>query len=457
LDRLLVIGLYAMTIVLQPLRYLFIPSTAQSPGWNLSSALGMVQLATVTMLSLVAAAVLLARLARARPEHRPALGAVYGYGICAVIFVPLVAWAFKIHSFEEEAIRDSIQVISVGVMPVVVLIAFLFGGFRRTAELEALGAWLGEPEGTRTPIQVALATALGDPTLVVRYWSGELRGWVSAAGLIVSGRSGETGHAHYEISLSGAPVASIDYDGNLLRDPHEIERAASLVALALERERLSAELRASRQAVIASRQRLVGAADAERRRISRDLHDGLQARLVFIGIEAQRIATAPAVEVGQRATALRGQIDQAAAELRAIVHELMPPALLQLGVTGAVEELVEAMPIPTRLEAALSVRIGKTAELTAYLVVAEALTNVVKHSGATRCTVSLHTDADSGQLHIRVADNGNGRAPRTMSTGRPGAGLAGIADRIAAVGGVSGLERKPEGGTALWAQIPYES
>jgi signal transduction histidine kinase len=250
-------------------------------------------------------------------------------------------------------------------------------------------------------------------------------------------------------------VASIEYDSTLLRDRHEIERAASLVALALERERLSAELRASRQAVIESRERLVDAADAERRRISRDLHDGLQARLVFIGIEAQRIVTAQGADVAKRATALRDQIDQAADELRAIVHDLVPPGLVELGVAGAVEELVESMPIPTRLDAALSGRLGDSTETTAYLVVAEALTNVVKHSGATNCTVSLR--ADGGQLHIAVTDNGKGQAAPIANMERTGMGLAGIADRIAAIGGVSGVEMQAEGGTTIWARIPYES
>jgi signal transduction histidine kinase len=447
LERSIVGGMYFVTIALQAPRYLFDPP-ADSPGFALIGVVGVVQLVCATALSVAAAAVLIQRLLRARPEHRRTLGLVNGYGVFVVLFVPLMAWAFSTWWPELGLIRDSIQIISIAIVPVVVVMAFLRAGVRRTAELEALSAWLGVAESSRTPIQTALADALGDPTLSVAYWSAELRSWVSAEGVVIMEQRYRPGRVRYEIVLSGAPVATIDYDGTLLCDPQEVERAANLVALALERERLSAELRASRQAVIESRERLVGAADAERRRISRGLHDGLQARLVLLGIDAQRIATAPADEVAQRATALREDVDYAAEELRAFVHDLVPPALIELGVVGAVEELLDSMPIPTRLDAAVPGRLGDTAETTAYLVVAEALTNVVKHAGATHCTVSLH--ADGTQLHIAVIDNGNGRVDPQQGTG-----LSGIADLVAASGGVSGVKTQPEGGTRLWARIPY--
>jgi signal transduction histidine kinase len=453
-ERVLVTAAYVVAVGLQAIR-VFVEPPAWSSGWSSSGLFGVLQLASVTALNAVVAAVLIARLAKAMPEQRRSLGVVYGYGMFVVAFLPLVTWVFNAHGIEQEAIRDSIQLIAYAAVPVVVLVTFLLGGFRRTAELEALSSWLGEAEASRTPIEGALATALGDPTLKVDYWSAELRDWVRAEGQPVARPGGAAGRGRYRIDLGGAPVASIEYDSNLLPDPHEVERAANLAALALERERLSAGLRASRQAVIESRERLIGAADAERQRISRGLHDGLQARLVFIGVEAQRIAATAKGEIGSRATALRDHIDQAAEELRAVVHDLMPPALIELGAAGAVEELVAAMPIPTRLDAALPGRLGHTVEMTAYLVVAEALTNVVKHSGATRCTVSLRASGE--RLHVLVADNGKGNDASRERANRAGTGLAGIADRVAAGGGISGVEINREGGTTLWADIPYAS
>ncbi|MGB3069265.1 MAG: histidine kinase [Ottowia sp.] len=448
-ERVLMVSMYFAGIVMQVPRYLLDPPM-ESVAWSLSGVSSVAQLSIVTLLSLSVAAILTGRLARARPEHRLPLAVVYGYGMFVMVLVPLSTWVFGVWWPEQVLVRDSIQVILIGVVPVVVVIAFLLGGFRRSAELEALGAWLGESEASRVQIRDALSMALGDPSLTMSYWSMELRGWVDAEGLIVAAQDGAAGRSRHQIDLSGAPVAVIEYDSAVLRDPQEIERTASLAALALERERLSVELRASRRAVIESRERLFGAADAERRRIGRDLHDGLQARLVLAGVEAQKIATAPAAEVARRATALRDTIDQAADELRSIVHNLVPPALVELGVTGAIEELVLAMPIPTRLDAAVPGRVGDSTEMTGYLVVAEALTNVVKHAGATSCTVSLH--ADGSWLHVAVIDDGNGRVDPRLGTG-----LAGIADRVAATGGVSGVETQAQGGTRIWARIPYGS
>ena len=448
-ERALVAGMYFAGIAMQVPRYLLDPP-AESVGWSLSGVLSLAQLSIVTLLSLLVAAALIGRLRRARPEHRLPLTVVYGYGMFVMVLVPLTTWAFSVWWPEQVMVRDSIQVILIGVVPVVVLIAFLLGGFRRSAELEAFGAWLGESEASRVQIRDALSNALGDPSLTMSYWSTELRDWVDAEGLVVAERDGTESRARHQVDLGGAPVAVIEYDSAVQRDPHEIERTANLAALALERERLSVELRASRQAVIESRERLFGAAYAERRRIGRDLHDGLQARLVLVGVEAQEIATAPAYEVARRATALRDSIDQAADELRSIVHNLVPPALVELGVTGAVEELVQAMPIPTRLDAVVPGRVGGSTEMTAYLVAAEALTNVVKHAGATSCNVSLH--ADGSWLHVAVTDNGNGQVDSSLGTG-----LAGIADRVAATGGISGVETQAQGGARIWARIPYGS
>lgn len=451
-ERGLVAGAYFAATGLQALRYFFDPRR-ESWAWNFTGAFSIAQSVAVTALGAAIAFVLVQRWARARPGHRWSLGVVYGYGIFLVLFVPLVTWVFDAWwpgNSDQEQIRDSIQILGIAALPLVVLFAFLRGGFRRTAELATLSAWLGESEASRSPIRDALSAALGDPTLVVTYWSAELNQWVNVEGSTVALHDAETGRGHHEIALGGTPVAAITYDETLLRDPHEVEHAANIVALALERERLAVELRASRQAVVESRERLFSAADAERRRIGRDLHDGLQARLVLMGVEAQRIATTPANQVAQRATALRDTIDQAAAELRAIVHDLVPPALVELGVAGAVEELVQSMPIPTHLDAAVPGRVRDSAETAAYLVVAEALTNVVKHAGATRCAVSLHVDG--AQLRIAVTDNGNGRIDA-----RCGTGLAGIADRVAALGGTSGVDMLPEGGTKVWAQIPCGS
>ena len=451
-------GMYVVTFVLTAPGYLFdpagpSPSLALADLPTLVSVTKVVRSVVADALVVAATVVLARRLTRARPGHRLPLGLFYGYGAFVMLFVPVSAWAASFGWPEQSLTRDSIQLLSIAVLPVAVLAMFTLGGFRPTTDLEELGAWLGQAEGSRTPIETALANALGDPSLTVGYWSAELRAWVGADGLLLADSDGCADCAAYELSFGGVRVARVTYDTTVPRDPTDVERAASLVGLALERERLAAELRASRQAVVESLERLVGAADAERRRISRGLHDGLQARLLLIGIDAQRLATAPSSEVAARATSLRDDADLAAAELRAIVEDLVPPTLIELGLAGAVEELIESMPTQTRLDACLPERIGEAAEMTAYLVVAEALSNVVKHSGATTCTVTLR--ADDAWLQVEVTDDGSGVVDELSGTG-----LAGITDRVAASGGRSGFatrSREQGGGTTVWAHVPFGS
>lgn len=462
--RALVAGLYVATVVLQVPQYLFdqsveprFLSVIDVPA--LRAAGQHVQTVVLDVLLVVVAAVVIARLMRARPQDRRSLGTVSGVGVFVVLFVPVSAWAASSWWPGNQMELAAIQIMSLAILPVVVLASFLLGGFRRTAQLEELGAWLGSSQTSRSPIREVLAAALDDPTLDIVYWSVELSGWVGDDGVPVTEPDRRAGRVRSIIQLGEVPVAAIEYDGSISRDSREVERAAGLVALALERERLSAELRASRRSVIESRERLVGAADAERRRISRGLHDGLQVRLLLIGIDAQRIAKATGTEaagqVAARAIALRDDADHAADELRAIVEALVPPALIELGLVGAVGELVESMPIPTRLDAAVPGRLTDTTETTAYLVVAEALSNVVKHSHATSAAVSLSIDGT--WLCVTVSDNGSGMNALATGNGHSGTGLAGIADRVAAVGGTSMTQAPSEGGTKIWARIPYES
>jgi signal transduction histidine kinase len=407
------------------------------------------------------AVVLLRRIGQARPPRRRLLAILYGYGAFVLVVTPVTGVAFAAWWPQAVFIRGVIQIGLLAVLPVVVLGVFLAGEFSKTTELESLGSWLGESEGSRAPIQEALAEALGDATLSVAYWSTELHSWVDVDGLAVPDVPLAEDRARYDLMFARVPVARIDYDGTVPRDLREVERAASLVALALERGRLTAELRAQRQAVIESRERVLDAADAERRRISRGLHDGLQARLLLLGIDADRLAAGSDGEMLERATALRDDLDSAAAELRAVVSNLVPPALIELGVVGAVEELIESMPIPVESDFDVPDRIGVGVEMTAYLVVAEALSNIIKHSGASACAVTVRVDDDDGQgeglLVVTIFDNGVGLPKaRKASRARPGGtGLTGITDRVAASGGRIDISTGLDGGVRVWAAIPF--
>jgi signal transduction histidine kinase len=201
-----------------------------------------------------------------------------------------------------------------------------------------------------------------------------------------------------------------------------------------------------------SRARVVDAAEAERRRIERDLHDGAQQRLVALAMDLGR-AKARFTDDPEGAKAIIDQAHveakEALTELRNLVRGVHPPVLTDRGLDAALSGLAALCPVPVTVRADLNVRPTASVEAIAYFVVAEALTNVAKHSRATRAEVSASRHADVLRLMIR--DDGIGGAdPR-------GQGLAGLADRIAGVDGRLSV-RSPAGGpTVIEVDLPCGS
>jgi signal transduction histidine kinase len=234
---------------------------------------------------------------------------------------------------------------------------------------------------------------------------------------------------------------------------HNTELVASVCAaasLALENERLQAELRARLVELQASRGRLVQATDAERRRIERDLHDGTQQRLVSIAmslglLEAKLPGEAKAAQPLVRET--REALALALAELRELTHGINPPLLTERGLPAALDELSRRAALPTHLDLTIDQRLPDPIEAAAYFMVSEALTNAAKHSHATEIRVLAAYAAR--RLTVEVADDGIGGA-----TAAGGSGLRGLADRIEALGGRFTVASPPGRGTTLHAQIP---
>jgi signal transduction histidine kinase len=205
----------------------------------------------------------------------------------------------------------------------------------------------------------------------------------------------------------------------------------------------------SRAALAASRARIVAAADEGRRRIERDLHDGAQQRLVHavivlkLALRALSAGDAGASEMV--AEALR-HAEQANAELRELAHGILPAALTRGGLQAGVEALVSRASLPVVVDVNVE-RLPASVEATAYFVVSEALTNVVKHADATGAEVTARV-AD-GELRIEVCDDGVGGARGDRTTG-----LGGLEDRVSALGGRLVLESPPGEGTRVCAQLP---
>jgi signal transduction histidine kinase len=198
--------------------------------------------------------------------------------------------------------------------------------------------------------------------------------------------------------------------------------------------------------LLASRARLVEVADAERRRIQRNLHDGAQQRLTSVLLSLGRLRQRSAA----KDVLLDQSIDELAAglqEIRELAQGLHPAVLSERGLAPALEALALRAPIPVELASLPDRPLGEQVEATAYYVVSEALANVQKHAAARRAVVTA--TADDSTLVIEVADDGLGGAE-----GGGGSGLRGLADRVEAVGGDLRVSSPPGEGTRLSARIP---
>jgi signal transduction histidine kinase len=219
---------------------------------------------------------------------------------------------------------------------------------------------------------------------------------------------------------------------------------SGLVALALESAEARAELNASRV-------RILEAGVAERRRLERNLHDGAQQRLVALAVQL-RMLEKKLGDPELAATILRGaahELEQALAELRELARGLHPAVLSDRGLAPALETLASRSPLPLSVEGVPQERLAEPVEAAVYFVVAESLTNAVKHAEASELRVVMH--AGEAELRVEIADDGRGGADLLAGNG---SGLRGLADRVEALGGQLAIESPPGAGTTVRAVLP---
>jgi len=224
---------------------------------------------------------------------------------------------------------------------------------------------------------------------------------------------------------------------------------ATTTDLERENERLRAELRAQTLELRRSRARLVAAADAERRRLERDLHDGAQSRFVAAALRL-RTAQAKAAPDGELAAMLDeaiGDVMLGIDELRELARGIHPAVLTQRGLGAAVESLATRAPVPVEVRAALPARLPAPIESAAYFAVSEALANVAKHAHATHVVVELRHER--GRVVADVTDDGRGGASAAS-----GSGLRGLADRVGALDGRMEIHSAAGAGTRVHVEIP---
>jgi signal transduction histidine kinase len=296
-------------------------------------------------------------------------------------------------------------------------------------------------------LRETLARALRDPTLVLAYPAASGSGFVDPDGqsIDVPGEPmPDRGIARLE--RDGETLAVLAYDPALdQEDPGRVGAVASMARMALENERLAAQVREQLDEVRASRARIVEAGNAERRRIERDLHDGAQQRLVALAmrLDQAREGTSGAAALIDETTA---ELLRAVREVRDLARGLHPTILTDAGLAAAVEALAERTPFPVTV-AVTEARFPAEIEAAAYFVVAEGLTNIARYAGATEARVEA--TADDGRLVVTVSDNGRGGADPAA-----GSGLRGLVDRLAAIDGELQIRSGAGEGTTLTAMLP---
>lgn len=204
----------------------------------------------------------------------------------------------------------------------------------------------------------------------------------------------------------------------------------------------------ARSELIASRARIVSAGDEQRRRVVRDLHDGAQQRLVH-GLITLQLAQSEGGATPELRRFISDALDdtrRAIEELRELAHGLHPAVLTARGLAAAVEELADRAPVPVQIDIPEQ-RFAAAVESAAYFIAAEALTNVAKYANASKAGITVTVSADA--LVLEVDDDGIGGA-----VVRPGSGLYGLLDRVAALDGTLTVKSPPGAGTCLRAQVP---
>jgi signal transduction histidine kinase len=308
---------------------------------------------------------------------------------------------------------------------------------------------LGTLRGVR--LEEGLAKVLGDPGLVLAYRVPGERSYLDGRGQPVEPPGPRGQRVAAPVERDGRELAMLIYDPSLDDDPELVGAVAAAAAITLDDARLQAESRQRLGELRASRERLVAASDAERRRLERNLHDGAQQRLVSVALALRmierRVHGDP--ELAEAINAAGDELSRSLEELRELARGIHP-AVLNHGLKAALVSLASRASVPTAVSFQSPERLPEQVELAAYFVACEALANVAKYAHAS--TASVRVSRRNGVAAIEIADDGVGGADETAGTG-----LQGLADRVAALDGTLRILSPIGGGTVVTAELPCGS
>ena len=255
------------------------------------------------------------------------------------------------------------------------------------------------------------------------------------------------------VERDGRPVAAVAYNADLRDQEGFLQAVGAAAVMHLENAQLEADLRASTGDLAASRARLVEAAHAERRRIERDLHDGVQQQLVGLRISldlAGELIKEEPVRGERMIAAIGVQLDEAVEALRSLATGIYPAVLHEYGLGEALKSVACHSPVPVSIRASGVRRYPEDTEIAVYFCCLEALQNIVKHAGpGIAATIQLWQEHQ--RLCIEVRDGGGGFDP---AHAQPGSGLLNMRDRIEAVGGALVVVSRRGHGTSVRGSVP---
>lgn len=299
------------------------------------------------------------------------------------------------------------------------------------------------------PVRETLAESLGDRTLSIAYWLPDRERFVDERGHPVPLPAPGSDRAWTAVDYNGRRVAAIIHDATLEASPELVQAAAAAASLALDNERLKADLRARVEELRASRVRIVEASNTARRRIERDIHDGAQQQLVALAVDLRllrsRIGANP--EATELIDQIEAKLSTALSELQELARGIHPGILTDRGLGPALESLAARAPITVRCEISLPERPSPSVEAVSYFVAAEALTNVLKYGQTDHATVRARYEG--AYVVVELEDEGVGGADEHKGTG-----LQGLRDRVGALDGELTVVSPTGGGTVVRARIP---
>jgi signal transduction histidine kinase len=344
-------------------------------------------------------------------------------------------------------IRDYLP-LALLVLPVGYLISLL----RTRLAYAHVGTFATELAGPVAPgrVREVLAAMLHDPDLKLHYWSPSAGAYVDLEGNRTPGEPAP-GRSLSRLDGDSGPLAVLEVDDSVLAEPGLMNAAASMVRLALENERLQAEVRSQLVQLRSASTRLVEAGQQARQRLERDLHDGAQQQLLALSMALGQARDRLGADADPQVRAFfehaNHDLQQAITELRELARGIHPVLLTQGGLRPALQALAERAALPL-VASAPSARFPESVESTAYFVVSEAVTNATRHSRARRVVVEV--TPEEGELRVEIADDGVGGAVSTAT----GTGMQGMLDRVTALGGRMHVDSPVGGGTRIKAWLP---